>query len=35
MGPIYENAIQDVVNEAVTKTVEKDETVQKLKDLIE
>ena len=31
MGPIYENPMQDVVNEAVTKTLDKDETVQKLK----
>ena len=31
MGPIYENLIQDVVNEAVTKTLDEDETVQKLK----
>ena len=31
MGPIYENLIQDVVYEAVTKTLDEDETVQKLK----
>ena len=35
MGPIYENLIQEVVNEAVTETLDEDETVQKLKDLIE
>ena len=31
MGPIYKNLIQDVVNEAVTKTLDMDETEQKLK----
>ena len=31
LGPIYENLIQDVFNEAVTETLDEDETVQKLK----
>ena len=35
MGPIYENLIQEVVNEAVIETLDEDETVQKLKDLVE
>ena len=31
MGPIYEKLVQDVVNEAVTETLDEDETVQMLK----
>ena len=31
MGPIYENLIQEVVNEAVIETLDEDDTVQKLK----